>query len=53
MKGSTKKYVDRKCLLYLMKFVLMKKCCQKKKIYIYVWYNQKKKSTDHHLAIIN
>ena len=32
MKGSTRKYVDRKCLLYSMKFVLMKKCCQ----YIYM-----------------
>ena len=28
MKGSTRKYVDRKCLLCSTKFVLMKKCCQ-------------------------
>ena len=32
MKGSTRKYVDRKCLCST-KFVLMKKCCQD--IYIY------------------
>ena len=32
MNGSRRKYVDRKCLLCLMKLVLMKKCCQK--IYI-------------------
>ena len=25
-KGSTRKYVDRKCLLYSTKIVLMKKC---------------------------
>ena len=33
MKGSTRKYVDRKCLLCSTKFVLMKKCCQ----YIYIY----------------
>ena len=34
MKGSTRKYVDRKCQLCSTKFVLMKKCCQY--IYIYI-----------------
>ena len=33
MKGSTRKYVNRKCLLYSMKFVLMKKSCQNIHIY--------------------
>ena len=37
MKGSTRKYVDRKCLLYSTKFVLMKKCCQYIYIYIYIY----------------
>ena len=35
--GSTRKYVDRKCLLYSTKFVLMKQCCQKIYIYIYIY----------------
>ena len=30
-------YVDIKCLLCLMKFVLMKKCCQNISIYIYIY----------------
>ena len=30
-----KKYVDKKCLLYSLKFVLMKKCCWNIHIYIY------------------
>ena len=40
MKGSTRKYVDRKYLLCSTKFVLMKKCCQYIYIYIYIYiYN--------------
>ena len=38
-----KKYVDKKCLLCSMKYVLMKKCCQNIHIYIYdesKWINQ-------------
>ena len=37
MKGSTRKYVDRKCLLYSRKFVLMKKYCQNIFVYIYIY----------------
>ena len=32
-----KKYADRKCLLCLTKFLLMKKCCQNMHIYIYIY----------------
>ena len=31
----TKKYVDQKCLLCSIKYVLMKKCCQNIHTYIY------------------
>ena len=38
MKGSTRKYVDRKCLLCSTKVVSMKKCCQNiHYIYIYIY----------------
>ena len=37
MNGSRRKYVDRKCLLCLMKYVLTKKCYQN--IYIYIYTN--------------
>ena len=37
MKGSTKKYVDKKCLLGSTKYVLIKKCCQYIYIYIYIY----------------
>ena len=34
---SRRKYVDIKCLLCLMKFALMKKCCLNIHIYIYIY----------------
>ena len=37
MKGSTRKYVNRKYLLYSTKFVLMEKCCHYIYIYIYIY----------------
>ena len=37
MNGFRRKYVDRKYLLCLMKFVLTKKCCQNIHIYIYIY----------------